>query len=989
MKTKFSGILTLILALVVQLSFAQEKTITGTITDDTGLPLPGVNIIIKGTNTGTQSDFDGNYSLQAETGKTLIFSYIGFQKQQIKVGASNSINVTMEAGSTLDEVVITGYGGNQAERAITGSVVELKSESFKDVPVSGFEEVLQGKVAGVQSINGSGQPGSSSTIRIRGRGSINGNTQPLYVIDGIPLNSQTSAAGPDPTLKSSLSQINQNDIESITVLKDASSTSIYGSRGANGVILITTKRGRRNSKTTFNFSSQVGVSARASSREFLNAAQYLRLSREGAINAGATPEQAMEQFPETGFDTNWQDLAFDDGAITRRINASARGGGEQTSFYTSIGYEENEGLALGSYLDKLSGKLSLDNKVSDRVRFSVNASGVRTQQGTPGTEAAFFNGPVTGGYLNAPTAPAFNEDGSPNQDIPFTGASFLAIDAYDTEQTVTYRFLGNASATIGITDDLEFSSTWGVDLQFANNTEYNSPLSAGNTAEGIGRATKDLSDAFLYNISNVLSYSTDFGEKHTFSAILGQEATEFETENTFAQSEEFSTFLLTTLNSGANPVTAGSFDAGYSIASYFANANYGFDNKYYINGTFRRDGSSRFGANEKYGNFWAVGTNWNVSNESFLANADWLNNLKIRGSYGIQGNQPDTYYGFIPQLGSGFDYNGSPGQNETQVANPDLKWEEQKLFEVGVDFRLFDRVYSEISYYNRTTEDLILDVPLSFLLGDLNNSAAQNFGSLENKGFEIKFGVDIIKNEDFYWNVETNISVNRNKIVKLVDEFNDGTKIRREGEAFDTFFMPEWVGVNPENGNPQWLDENDEITEDYAVAEAAARIVGTAESDYFGGLSTNAEYKGFSINALFSFRQGGKIYNNTRRITDSDGAFTNINQGIEQLDRWQNPGDITDVPRRVNGGNNNSNLFSTRWLEDGSYVRLRNATVAYSVPGELLADIGLSSLRIYAQGLNIVTWSDVTGDPEQAIQGTTFFSYPNAKTYTVGVDLTF
>lgn len=990
MKTKFSGILTLLLALVVQLTFAQQKTITGTVTDDTGLPLPGANVIIKGTNSGTQSDFDGNFSISASVGQTLTFSYVGFDTQEAKVGAASQINVTLNQGAVLSEIVLTGYGGNKAKRATTGSVVELSAKEIQDVPVTNVAQALQGKVAGLQSISGSGQPGSSTTVRIRGRGSIQGNTEPLYIIDGIPLNTVVSAAGPDPTLKSSLTQINQADIESITVLKDASSTSIYGSRGANGVIIITTKRGKMNSKTVFDVSTQVGVSSRASKRTMLNAAQYLELSREGAINTGRTPEQAAQIFPDTGVDTDWQKLGFGNGAITRTINASARGGSEKISYYTSIGVEEHDGLALGSYLDKLSGKLSLDNKVSDRVKISLNASGVRTSQGTPGTDAAYFNGPVTGAYLLPPTEAPYNEDGTPRQAAAFTNeASFLAVDAYDTDKFITYRFLGDASATIGITDDLDFTTKWGVDLQFADRTQYNSPLSKGNTAFGKGRAIKDMSDAYLYNITNLLTYTKRFGDKHDFSAIIGQESTEFETENIYSSSEDFATYLLTTLVSGATPIEAYSYNASYSIASYFANVNYGFDGKYYLNGTVRRDGSSRFGDDHKYGTFWAVGGNWNVTNEEFANDSSWLNNLKIRASYGIQGNQPNDYYGSLAQLASGYDYNGNPGQYEVQVANPNLKWEEQNLLEVGVDFRIFDRLYSEVSYYERKTNDLILDVPLSYLGGDTDNVAAQNFGAMENKGFEIKLGVDVIKTDDFFWNVEGNISFNKNKITKLVEEYPEGTKIRREGEAYDSFYMAEWAGVNPENGNPQWLDENNEITEDYAVADAARRIVGTAEPKYFGGLSTTLEYKGFSLSGLLAFSEGGKIYNQTRRLIESDGAFANANQAIEQLDRWQNPGDITNVPRRVNGGNANSNQMSTRWLEDGSYIRLRNATLAYDVPSNLLEPIGLSSLRIYAQGLNILTWTDFTDDPEQAVQGNSWFVYPNAKTYAVGVNLTF
>ncbi len=989
MKTKFSGILTLLLAFVVQFTFAQEKTVSGTVSDNNGLPLPGATVIIEGTSTGASADFDGNYSIIANVGDVLNYSFVGYTGQSLPVGASNTINVSLQPDNALEEVVVTAFG-TKTRRATTGSVVEVKAADIEKVPVSSFEEALQGQVAGLQSNNASGQPGSSSNVRIRGRGSINGSTAPLYIIDGNPVNVGASAAGPSSTaaaeLSNSMSNLNPADIESITILKDASSTSIYGARGANGIVLITTKKGREG-KTTFNYSSQVGVSSRTNVNfEVLNASEYTELHREAQINDGVAPAIAVLNYPDSE-NYDWVDKAFKDDAITAQHNFSASGGNEKTTFFASVGYLDQQGLALGSYLKRLSAKINMQNKVSDNVNFGFNVQGSRSTQGTPQTDSAYFISPVTGGYLNAPTAPFYNEDGTPNQAIPFTNASFLAVDEYNTDRFATYRLLASAFAEIGITDHIKFRTNWGTDLQFANLTAYDDPRTGGNTAEGLGRATKDLSEEIIWNISNTLTYSNTFGEKHNFSLLLGQEAASNTIENITASSENFSTFQLRTLVSGSTPVTTFSDNLGAKLLGFFANMNYGFDNKYNFNATYRKDASSRFGSDNQWGSFYAFGANWVASQEEFLANVDWLDNLKILGSYGIQGNLPGGRYDWRGLYGSGFDYGGQPGNGATQSASPGLKWEEQELTEVGIELGLFNRVNIEAAWYSRETKDLILDVPVSLTDGVSGGTIRQNFGALKNSGFEVNLNAEVLRAKDFSWNLGGNITLNTNELVKIGDEFEDGTKIRREGEAYDTFYMPVWAGVNPANGNPMWFDENNNLTESYANAEF--QITGNAEPDFYGGFTSLITYKGLALNALFSYSYGGELYNNVGRISDTDGGFSNINQSRKQLDRWQQPGDVSPNPRRIQGGNNSSNSFSSRYLEDGSYLRLRTLNLAYNLPSKFTDQLGLSTVRLYLQGQNLVTWTEATYDPEQILNGTSWFVYPNARTYSFGVDVQF
>jgi len=986
MKTNYNLIFLIFFLLSAQLVVAQ-KTLKGTVTDESG-PLPGVSILIKGTSTGTETDFDGNYFIKAKKGDILQYSFIGMTTIYKTVGNSDTINVIMSVSetNTLDEVVVTAYGTKKAKRAVTGSVQEIKAVAIKDVPVSSFIESVKGKFTGLQSVTSSGQPGSSSTVLIRGIGSFQGETQPLYVIDGIPMNTTASYAGPAGTNKSSLAQINQSDIESITVLKDASSTSIYGARGANGVILITTKRGKTGN-TKFTLDTQTGFSSRATKTEVLSAADYLMLQREALVNTGMTPEGAAINYPDTDVDTNWQEEAFSDSALTNKIHLSAKGGSEKINYYSSLGYDDIEGMALGSFLKKISAKVNVNNNINDKIYVSLNVNGSRSKQGTPLTDAAYFVSPVVGGYLYAPTAPAYNEDGSPNQEIPFTGASFIAQHVYDIDDFTTYRIFSDFSTRIKFLEDFTLNSKIGMDLQYANHSTYDSPLTAGNTAFGSGRAAKDLSDALSWTINNSLNWNKSFNN-FKIDLLIGQEVTEFKAENVYAYSENFSTPQLTTMVSGADPTMTYSYNSDWKLASLYSNLNLGFfNNRYNITASYRKDGSSRFGKDHRWGTFWATGINWNLSREKFLANKNWINNVKIRASYGIQGNLPSGYYDSLASLSSGYDYDGNPGQYETRMANPDFKWEEQNLFEIGIDFKFFNFVFGEFNYYERETNDLYLPVPLSITNGDLNNQAVRNWGAMENIGYETKLGFNFFNNDNFEWVVEALATFNRNKITRLNEEITAGTKIRREGEAFNTFYMPVWAGVNPDDGTPQWLDENDEITGVYEEAEY--RIVGTADPDYYGGGSSFVRYKDLSLNIQFYLSQGNMIYNNTSRVIESDGGFSNLNQSINQLDRWQNPGDITNVPQRLNGGNNNSNKFSSRWLEDGSYVRLRDITLAYDAHNEIFSKIGFNGLRFYIQAHNMFTWTKFSLDPEQAIQGTSWFKYPNPKTLSLGANISF
>ncbi|QNM84253.1 TonB-dependent receptor [Polaribacter pectinis] len=992
MKTKFNGILTLLLALVVQISFAQTKTVSGTVSDESG-GLPGVSILIKGTTKGTETNFDGKYSIKVSSGDVLVFRYLGYKTAEKTVGTSNTINVTLvEGGEQLEEVVIVGYG-TKAKRATIGSITTVKSEDIETVPAANFVEALQGKATGLQSISSSGQPGSNSAVRIRGSASVNGNVEPLYIIDGVPVSANSTSdlgsGGLDSGNRDPLSNLNPSDIESVTILKDASSTSIYGARGANGIILITTKKGRQG-KAKFTFSSQVGISARAVKLfDVLNTSEYNELSREAQVNAGVAPAIAVLNFPDTDVDTDWADLAYRDWtAVTKRHNFSVSGGSENINYFMSVGHLAQEGIAVGSGIERLTSSLNVQAKTSEITRFGMNFSYSRTEQATALAESAFFASPVVGTYLFVPTDAPYLADGTPNPSNSATGGtSFIQDLFYDNEGSVTDRILANFNGAIDISDDLTLKSTFGIDKSFFNYSSYGNPLNNSNPSGG--SASRTYQEVYNWTWTNTLQYVKTFGENHNLDVLLGQEINKEGFDDLSIGVEDFPNGILQNVGSASSVTFHSSNTQDSSLKSFFLNTNYNFNKKYYFNGTIRRrDASSRFGPNNKWGTFWSVGGNWNISSEDFMQDVKWVNLLKVKSSYGVQGNLPSNRYTW---QGSFLNdrYNGTPASfPSSTAANPNLKWEEQNMFNVGLEFALFNnRLSGEVTYFNRETNDLIFSQQIEPSNGF--NQVFSNVGAFVNKGFEVELSYDVVSSEKFNWTLGGNITFLENEVTELDPGTvgPDGRYIREVGEAWNTFYARRWAGVDVATGAPMWLDANDNITFNYN--SASREKVGKANPDFFGGISSNMNYKNWSLDLGLSFQYGNTIYNETSRITNSDGAFSGFNQSRDQLDRWQQPGDVSANPQRIQGNASQSNQLSTRFMEDGSFIRLRNVQLGYNFSKDMTKNTFLTGAKIFLQGTNLLTITDFNGDPEQSLNGWHWFVYPNPQTVSLGVNLSF
>ncbi|WP_452221344.1 SusC/RagA family TonB-linked outer membrane protein [Lacinutrix salivirga] len=992
MKTKFSGILTLLLAFVVQFTFAQDRTISGTISDESGLPLPGVNIIVQGTNNGTQTDFDGNYSISASTGSVLSYSFVGYKTTEKTVGASSNISLSMDLDvAAIEEVVIVGYG-TQAKSATTGSITVIDSQEFVDVPVANIAETLQGKSSGLQSLSASGQPGANSSVLIRGLGSVNGNIEPLYIVDGVPINANSTSdlgsGGLDSGNRDPLSNINAADIESVTILKDASSTSIYGARAANGVILITTKSGKKG-KARIDFSTQTSVSARAVTKfQVLNTSEYLELQREADVNSGFTEAQAFARNPDSDIDTDWAEYAYNDwDAFTKKTNLSITGGNDTANYFVSLGHLDQEGIAVGSGLERLSSRLNLNANVSNNIKVGMGLSYSRTSQRTALAESAFFASPVVGTYLFTPTTAPYLEDGRPNPENSATGGtSFIQDLFYDSEGSVTDRLIGNVFGSIDFLEDFTFKTQFGRDYSNFNYSSYGSNLNTANPAGGA--ASRVNQNVFNWTLTNMLSYSKLFNENHKVNVTLGQELNKEGFDDFGIDVEDFPNGILQNIGSAATVTGHFSTTEESSLESYFMSANYGYQNKYHLNAAIRKDGSSRFGPNNKWGTFWSVGGNWVISKESFFDNVDFMNLLKLKSSYGVQGNLPSGRYSW-QGIFLNDTYNESPAVFPSSTKqNLDFKWEEQNLFNVGLEFGfLNNRINGEITYFNRETTDLIFPRTLASSTGFTQTFS--NEGDFKNSGFEGQLSYDVIRAENTRWTLGGNITILENEVTKVTKDTEgpDGIYIREVGEAWNTFYLERWAGVDPATGSPMWLDENNNIT--FTYSEASREKVGSANPDFYGGFFSNLSYKNWEFNAAFSYQVGNKIFNNTSRITNSDGAFSGFNQSREQLDRWQNPGDVSENPIRIVGNPSQSNQRSTRWLEDGDFLRLKNLSVAYNLPNSLTDKSFLNSARIYVQGTNILTISSFNGDPEQSINGQHWFVYPNAQTVSIGLDVSF
>jgi TonB-linked SusC/RagA family outer membrane protein len=1002
MRTKLNGILTLFLVLLVQITFAQTNTVTGTVADPDGLPLPGVNILIKGESSGTQTDFDGNYSIEAESDQTLVFTYVGFKTQERRVGTKTEINMSLQVDSSeLDEVVVVGFG-ERSEDKLLQTVSVVSNASIDDLPAQSPQDLLQGQASGVSVTNASGVLGARSSVRIRGVNSLTGGAQPLFVIDGVPLDDSEQTFGQGGGGLNPLATINPESIESLTVLKDAAATSIYGSRGSNGVILITTKQGSTGAAPDFQFESFVSFAQATELPSVLSNEQYgnFRIDVLNARNGfnlqslGELRDAGGGDYTGAGFD--WIDGVTRTG-VSNNYNFSVRGGGETSTYYLGVNNTDQEGFTIGNNLKTTNVRLNVNTDISDNLRVGANTNISFSRNDRIGEENNTF-APFTAAQLIRPNANPRDEDGNFVASGQ-TGQNVIGIEALNKNYVETTRLIGNVYGEFDLLDDMfTFRTSLGLDKRFVESVRRQAEVftPGGLAQNAIGQVER-------INFTNTLNWEKSFG-RHNLGALLGTQYEKTNTRFVEAETTNFLTDDLPNVGSGSEPNTTSSTTSESALIGYFSQFNYDFDGKYLFEASFRRDGSSRFGANNQFGDFYAVSGGWNISAEDFMSESIF-NRLRIRGSYGTTGNDRIGDFTYQETFG-GADYNGNPGLTQTGPALPDLQWEETATFDVGFKSGIFnDMIRFNANYYKKSTDNLLLDIPI--LSGSGTTILTRNAGKIENSGFEFDLGASIFRDTEFKWDINFNLSTIQNEIIELpgagVDEqgrqFIQGTPAQRAivGESANSFYMIPYLGVNPATGDAEWLDIDGEPTS--STSPADRRIVGDANPDFYGGLRSTMSWKNWDLNMLFNYTYGNDI------LVDGDRFIRNANfQGVfnlstDVLDYWTPENTNAIVPALTSSTFTTYQRESTNQLYDGSFFRLKNVTLGYNFPKKIIDKLGfLSGIRLYATATNLFTLKDsrLEGiDPEftdslnPLALGESFFVAPQVSTYIFGAKFNF
>lgn len=987
------------------LILAQNRTIRGSVVNEKGVPVAQASVLVKGTNKGVTTNGQGEFSLSVSpTAKSLVISSIGFTSQEVNISGNASPRVVLKTAEAenLTEVVVVGYGSPQKKSDVTSASSRVGGKDLENKPFTSVDQMLAGKVPGLIAPALSGQPGAAQSIRIRGIGSVSANANPLFVIDGVILNSGDISRL--ATTANTLAGINANDIEDVTILKDAQATSLYGSRGANGVILITTKKGRAG-KTKFRADVEVGSTHFANVPDAarpLNADEWLTLFQEGLKNANFSQTQidqmAASYGKGSGVNTNWFDI------VTRRgqqqqYNLSASGGEGKTTFYLSGGYFKQEASIIGSDFKRYSFTSNFKHAASDKLNFSLNLSANNSFQNTPLNGGTFAN-PTGGIAFLRPTQNPYNADGTYN--ISRTGNmnfpsnfNLLFLLNNDQKKLTAVQVRGNIMAEYAILKNLKLSSRAGIDYDNLEEYRFDNPFHGDGATNG-GRGSAFYTRVFNWINTNQLNYSftPDKAGNFKVSALLAYEAQKSKEYDLSAQSNGFPPTSQLPLSTNAATVINGKLaGTDYSFNSIISNVSANYKSRYVLSGSFRRDGSSRFSQSHQYGNFWSVGAAWNLDQEKFFTPITFINTLKIRGSYGRTGNAGIANYAWRQTFGYGANYNSQPGGTFNTIGNSDLTWEGNGQLDIGLDGSLFkNRLNITADYYKRVSDGLLFGDPLSYTTGFAN--ITRNIGEMQNSGFEFNVNATPVTTKDFRWDVNFNISFNKNKINKLPGgkDIIDGSFLLREGHDYRSYYARVYVGVDPATGDPLWYKDSTHKETVTNRSLATREILSqSASPKSFGGFGTTISYKGLSIAADFIFNYGNYV---------SDGWAFYLIDGVDPIEqkyalnlkRWQKPGDITDVPKYVYGSTNNSSSFSTRFLQKGDYIRMRNITVGYNMDTKLANRLHFNSLNFYVRGTNLFTKTydkNLTIDPEAGVNSTSNLDVYFSKSVTVGVNLGF
>lgn len=1009
-------LLGLTLFLVNAMAFAQGRVVTGTVTSlEDGMGVPGATVLVKGTTIGTATDIDGKYSINVPAGSNvLVFTFVGLISQEVNIGNRSTINVALDADVTaLSEVIVTGYG-TQPKREVTGAVSSVKGDAIQNLPLQSFDRALQGRAAGVQVRSSNGLPGGAVNIRIRGVGSVNAGNEPLFIVDGVQLNNQSNAAF---TQSNPLAFLNPNDIESMEILKDAASAAIYGSQAANGVVIITTKKGKQG-KAKFEFNAFSGETQPMKYLDVLGGSEWYTMRRDALVNSGsASPEadalNAMGRRPANwatltrpALDAlglalptyDWQREVMGAGRL-QNYEMSVSGGDEKTTFFLSGSYNYQEASFRPVDFERGTVRIALTHQATKRLSIETNMNLSTFQQNVPfAVEGSFLGNPAFSASAVLPHNAIYNEDGTYNTAIAgVLGQNVVLVNAYNSGLQRTNTAVGNLITNYKIAKNLSFRSLFGLDYRLLQGDNYRDPRTPDG-AGVIGRSSVQSDWRTRFITTQTLNWNKTFNGVHNVSGILGVEYLSETREGISGAGIGFPTFQFRTIQSAATPESITGFWTGYRRASAFASANYDYKKKYLLTVTARYDGSSRFGTNNQYGLFPSVRVGWSLVEEEFLKNSSTISEMKFRASYGLTGNDQIGNFDARGLYGGGGNYSGSAGIVPSSLANLDLGWETNNTTNLGFDFGFFEnRITGSVDAFDRRTKRLLLSQPILWINGF--GGISNNVGELQNRGLEFELSTVNVDKGGFRWNTSFNITKIDNQILSLYSGLKFlpanpgiavGQPVGRSGEG--AIFAAQYAGVNPATGRPMWLDINGNIT--YLPIAADRRYVGSSLATVFGGLNNNFSYKGFELTSFFTYEYGGLVTDGQYSFLRENGTRLALNALREVNDRsWKTPGQITDIPRNLttNAGNEtrgNSRNSGTAALLKSDFLRLSQLTVAYSFKPSLVSRIGLTRARIYAQGVNLWTYTDYPGyDPEFTGAGTG--QVPLTKSYTLGVQIGF
>ena len=1012
----------LLLVFCTQKAAAQQRTLSGTVlSSEDKMPLIGATVSVKGkSGHGVVTDMDGAYTIQISEGdKVLVFAYLSMKTQEIKITHANTVNVVLHPERMkLDEVVVTGYG-NFTKSSFTGSANTLKGDLMKNIPVVSVEQKLQGFTTGVNISSNSGQPGANQNIRIRGMGSFNASQEPLFVIDGVPVSSGSlSSGGADAAYMNNsktniMSTLNPSDIENITIIKDAAAASLYGSRAANGVILITTKKGMKGrANVSVNLSGGFSNEA-VKFRPTLSGEQRYEMLYEGLVNAATDMGNEnplgyadskigdYAYLPDVGY-TDWRRELLRT-ASQQNYEASVSGGNDRSTFYASIGYNNQEGLALNSSLNRYSARVNLTQKIGERVEVGSNMMFSQINQEMNEERGSSINPYLIIGGLMNPSMVVRDKEGNYTGAYPGTTLNPLRDMLTDYNRTRMTRMFSTGYVSVEPLPGLKLKETLSYDYTIQKDSRYLNPLSSsGVKTSSNAQTSKGFIEYGRLNSSLSLNFVKTLWSNHHLDVLAAYEVESYNQDKAMGEKSKLPSPHLTEPDNAAVLNSFVSSPQAYRMISYVSRLNYDYDSRYYIAGSFRRDGSSRLAPQNRWGNFWSVSGMWHVTNEKFAQPLrKVLSSLKLRASYGVNGNQPGAYYGYMGLYSFNQNYMGNSGSINTSMPNPMLGWEKNYSLNVGADLTFMDRIFLTVEYYNRDTKDLLYNRPISSTTGFTNYLG--NVGQLNNKGVEVELRTINFATDNFNWTTVLNLSHNKNKIISLNGELEQSVegnwKIHKVGLPYHSFYVKEFAGVDPQTGKAMYyknkpMEGSNELdrslTDD--ANKAASVPFKSADPKISGGFTNLLNYKGIDLNFTLTYSLGGYSFDKMGTLIENGGESIYANRRnmpAYMLDRWQKPGDVTDIPR-FSYNDKSSAVNSSRYIHSTDHLRLKNLTVGYTLPQAWTQKVMIKNARIYFSGSNLLTWAKWNQyDPETPVHGEVWCEAPAMRTFSFGAQLSF